>query len=80
VDRNAQRLAVSAGNFHGTNDFALQGRDLWNGFILNDLQRDLIAIIVVRAYARLAAGREKTDATLRAAYDLLQDPLVAADR
>ena len=54
--------------------------DLWNGFILNDLQRDLIAIIVVRAYARLAAGREKTDATLRAAYDLLQDPLVAADR
>ena len=59
----AQRLAVALGNFHGTNDFAYTKPKLDCGFILDDIQKDLIEVVLLRSCA-LLVGDQPTDATL----------------
>lgn len=42
----ATNLALTLGTFHGTNDFAFQKPTLWNGFVLDQFQRELTALVV----------------------------------
>jgi hypothetical protein len=69
----AERLAVSIGNYRGTNDLTATRRRLFHPYILDDFRNDLIAMIVIRAFAIVADPRRPTDVTLRGAAGLLRD-------
>ena len=75
----AKRLAVSIGNYRGTNDFSGKRPTLVDGFLLNELRNDLIAMVVVRAWALVSPSNRSTDRTLHVAAARLKDPGVQSE-
>jgi len=78
VEPYAHALAVTLGNFRGTNDFAKTEPSLHNRFVLGEFHLDLIAIVVLRTSALLSRGGGSTDATLRSAAEFVGEPEVRA--
>lgn len=70
----AKRLAVAVGNFHGTNDFANEKREMWCGFVVEELLHELTAAIMVRTNALLEPPMRPNDMTLAGAADILEIP------
>lgn len=75
----SKRLAVAVGNFHGANDFAKEGREMWSGFVLEELLHELTASLVVRTNALLETPKFPNDMTLAGAADLLEIPEIRAE-
>jgi hypothetical protein len=79
IDITGHLLAYSLGIFRGTNDFAGLKTELMNGFVLDHMQQDAIAMVLVRADALLAGDRDSTDANLPLVMELVGDEAVQVE-